>query len=81
MRAGVTSKRSNWRSTANFGEKFRRSGFRFRTMIDAGLEPAAGTDVTGIYLTNVKPMMAIYASVTGASDMGVFEPKEAVSVT
>jgi predicted amidohydrolase YtcJ len=65
----------------NSGEKLARSGFKFRTMIDAGLEPAAGTDVTGIYLTNVNPMLAIYASVTRASDMGAFEPKEAVSVT
>ena len=32
----------------NMEEKLARSGFRFRSMIEAGLEPAAGTDLTGI---------------------------------
>jgi len=57
----------------NMGDKRTRTGFRFRSMIDAGLEPAAGTDVTGIYLANINPFPAIYASVTRNSD--------AVSVT
>jgi predicted amidohydrolase YtcJ len=56
-------------------------GTRFRALIDAGLEPTAGTDVTGIYLANVDPFLAIYAAVTRESDMGVFEPAQAVSVT
>ena len=46
-----------------------------------GLEPAAGTDVTGIYLDNINPFLAIYAAVTRDSDDGLFEPAQAVSVT
>jgi len=65
----------------NMGAKLAKTGFRFRSMIDAGLEPAAGTDMTGIYLANINPFSAIYASVTRNSDKGIFEPKEAVSVT
>jgi predicted amidohydrolase YtcJ len=65
----------------NMGAKLAKTGFRFRSMIDAGLEPAAGTDMTGIYLANINPFSAIYASVTRNSDKGIFEPNEAVSVT
>lgn len=65
----------------NMGDKLAKTGFKFRTMIDAGLEPAAGTDLTGIYLANINPFMAIYASVTRNSDAGIFEKQEAVSVT
>lgn len=49
-------------------------------MIDAGLEPAAGTDVTGIYLDNINPFLAIYASVTRQSDDGIFMPEQAITV-
>jgi len=66
----------------NMGARRTETGFRFRSMIDAGLEPAAGSDVTGIYLDNVNPFLAIYASVTRKSDAGLFETKEeAVTVT
>jgi predicted amidohydrolase YtcJ len=65
----------------NMGPERTRTGFKFRSMIDAGLEPAAGTDVTGIYLDNINPFLAIYASVTRQSDRGVFMPEQAVSVT
>jgi predicted amidohydrolase YtcJ len=65
----------------NMGEPRTRTGFQFRAMIDAGLEPAAGTDVTGIYLDNVNPFLAIYAAVTRQSDNGLFEPGQAISVT
>jgi hypothetical protein len=65
----------------NMGEQRTRTGFQFRSMIDAGLEPAAGTDVTGIYLDNVNPFLAIYAAVTRQSDAGLFEPGQAISVT
>jgi hypothetical protein len=65
----------------NMGPELAKTGFRFRSMIDAGLEPAAGTDMTGIYLANINPFSAIYACVTRNSDQGVFEPKEAVTVT
>jgi predicted amidohydrolase YtcJ len=65
----------------NMGELRARMGFQFRSMIDAGLEPAAGTDVTGIYLDNINPFLAIYAAVTRQSDAGIFEPGQAISVT
>ncbi len=65
----------------NMGAALAKTGFRFRSMIDAGLEPAAGTDMTGIYLANINPFAAIYACVTRSSDQGVFEPREAVTVT
>jgi hypothetical protein len=65
----------------NMGPERTRTGFRFRSMIDAGLEPAAGSDVTGIYLDNINPFLAIYSSVTRESDKGIFMPEEAVSVT
>lgn len=65
----------------NMGPKRTESGFRFRTMVDAGLEPAAGSDVTGIYLDNINPFLAIYASVTRNSDDGIFMPEQALSVT
>ena len=65
----------------NMGPERTRTGFRFRDMIDAGLEPAAGSDVTGIYLDNVNPFLAIYAAVTRESDDGIFEPAQAISVT
>ena len=58
-----------------------KTGFQFRKMIDAGLEPAAGTDMTGIYMGNINPFTAMYASVTRNSDRGVFQPEQAVSVT
>jgi len=65
----------------NMGPERTRTGFKFRSMIDAGLEPAAGSDVTGIYLDNINPFLAIYAAVTRDSDAGIFMPEEAVSVT
>ena len=64
----------------NMGAPLARTGFEFRKLIDAGLEPAGGTDVTGIYLANVNPFLGIYAAVTRDSDMGTFEPQEAVTV-
>jgi predicted amidohydrolase YtcJ/acetyl esterase/lipase len=57
------------------------TGFRFRTMVDKGLEPAGSTDVTGVYLENTNPMKAIYATVTRNSDAGKFEPDQALTVT
>jgi len=65
----------------NMGDARTRTGFKFRAMIDAGLEPAAGSDVTGIYLDNVNPFLGIYASVTRDSDAGIFMPEEAITVT
>ncbi|MDR3491376.1 MAG: amidohydrolase family protein [Gammaproteobacteria bacterium] len=63
----------------NMGPERTQTGFKFRSMIDAGLEPAAGSDVTGIYLDNVNPFLGIYAAVTRNSDKGFFEPQEAVT--
>jgi predicted amidohydrolase YtcJ len=62
------------------GAKRAKTGFKFKTMIEAGLEPAASTDMTGIYLGNVEPFTAMEAMVTRASDRGVFEAQEAISV-
>ncbi|WP_428105328.1 amidohydrolase [Candidatus Binatus sp.] len=65
----------------NMGAKRADTGFRYRAMIDAGLEPAGSTDLTGIYLENINPFLGIWASVTRHSDMGVFHPEQAISVT
>ena len=64
----------------NMGAERTETGFKFKTMIDAGLEPAASTDMTGIYLGNVEPFTAMEAMVTRRSDKGVFEAQEAISV-
>ena len=64
----------------NMGAERTKTGFMFKTMIKAGLEPAASTDMTGIYLGNINPFRAMYALVTRQSDDGVFEPQEAITV-
>lgn len=64
----------------NMGVQRAKTGYKFKTLIDAGLEPAASTDMTGIYLDNINPFSAIYATVTRQSDIGVFEPQEAISI-
>lgn len=64
----------------NMGPDRTRTGFKFKTLIDAGLQPAASTDMTGIYLGNVNAFVAMEAVVTRRSDDGEFEPQEAVSV-
>jgi predicted amidohydrolase YtcJ len=64
----------------NMGPERTRTGFKFKTLISAGLEPAASTDMTGIYLGNVDPFTAMQAVVTRESDDGVFEPQEAIPV-
>ena len=63
----------------NMEKSLAASGFRFRTMIDAGLAPAGSTDMTGIYPGNLEPIKAMAACVTRASDAGVFEPEQAVT--
>ncbi len=65
----------------NMGAPRAHTGFQFRSMIDAGLEPVASTDMTGIYLGNINPFEAMYAMVTRESDMGKFVPGQAISVT
>jgi predicted amidohydrolase YtcJ len=65
----------------NMGAQRASTGFQFRSMIDAGLEPAASTDMTGIYLGNINPFEAIYAMVSRESDKGLFVPGQAISVT
>jgi predicted amidohydrolase YtcJ len=64
----------------NMGVARAKTGYQFKTLINAGLEPAASTDMTGIYLGNIDPFKAMYATVTRQSDMGIFEPQEAISV-
>ena len=65
----------------NMGALRASTGFQFRSMIDAGFEPAASTDMTGIYLGNINPFEAMYAMVTRESDRGLFVPGQAISVT
>jgi predicted amidohydrolase YtcJ len=64
----------------NMGAMRASTGFQFRSMIDAGLEPTASTDMTGIYLGNINPFEAMYAMVTRESDRGLFAPGQAISV-
>ncbi|NJD32016.1 MAG: amidohydrolase [Gammaproteobacteria bacterium] len=64
----------------NLGPERARTGFEFRSMVDAGLEPGAGTDLTGIVLETLNPFLHIWAAVTRNSDVGVFEPAQAVTV-
>lgn len=64
----------------NMGVTRAKTGYQFNTLINAGLEPAASTDMTGIYLGNIDPFKAIYATVTRQSDKGLFEPQEAISI-
>ena len=64
----------------NMGPQRAHTGFQFRKMIDAGLEPAASTDMTGIYLGNINPFEAMYAAVSRQSDKGLFIPDQAISV-
>ena len=64
----------------NMGDERADTGFKFKTLIDAGLHPAASTDMTGIYLGNVNAFVAMEAVVTRKSDDGEFEPQEAISV-
>jgi predicted amidohydrolase YtcJ len=65
----------------NLGAERARGAFRFRDMIDAGLEPGFGTDLTGIVLETFDPFLHVWASVTRTADVGVFVPEQAVSVT
>lgn len=65
----------------NMGPRRAHTGFQFRSMIDAGLEPAASSDMTGIYLGNINPFEAMYAAVSRESDRGLFVPGQAISVT
>lgn len=67
--------------TENMGARRARTGFKFKTLIEAGLQPAASTDMTGIYLGNIDPFIAMQATVTRGSDDGLFEPDEAISVS
>ncbi len=64
----------------NMGEQRARTGFKFKTLIEAGLHPAASTDMTGIYLGNVNAFVAMEAVVTRRSDDGEFEAHEAITV-
>ena len=65
----------------NLGAERARAAFQFRSMIDAGLEPGFGTDLTGIVLETFDPFLHVWAAVTRVSDVGVFVPEQAVSVT
>lgn len=64
----------------NLGVERARGAFRFRSMIDGGLEPGMGTDLTGIVLETLNPFLHVWAAVTRNSDAGLFVPEQAVSV-
>ncbi len=64
----------------NLGAERARGAFRFRDMIDAGLQPGFGTDLTGIVLETFDPFLHVWAAVTRNSDEGVFVPAQAVSI-
>ena len=63
------------------GEERARTGFRYGSMVKAGLMPAASSDTTGVYLEAVNPFLHMKTAVTRVSDMGVLQPEEALSVT
>jgi hypothetical protein len=48
-------------------------------MIDAGLQPGFGTDLTGIVLETLDPFLHVWAAVTRSSDVGPFVPEQAVT--
>jgi hypothetical protein len=72
--AGVTQE--------NLGaEVARAEAFRFRTMIDAGLRPGFGTDMTGFQRGTENPFMHIESMLTRkAMDGSTFLPGEALSL-
>jgi hypothetical protein len=49
-------------------------------MVDAGLQPGFGTDLTGIVLETIDPFLHVWAAVTRSSDVGPFVPEQAVTV-
>lgn len=63
------------------GEERAATGFRYGSMVKAGLRPAGSSDTTGAYLEAVNPFVHMKAAVTRMSDMGVLQPEEAISVT
>lgn len=65
----------------NLGADRAQRAFAFRSMIDAGLQPGFGSDLTGIVLETFNPFLHIWAAVTRNSDVGPFVPAQAVSVT
>jgi predicted amidohydrolase YtcJ len=62
------------------GEERARTGFRYGSMVKAGLRPAASSDTTGVYLQAVNPFVHVKAAVTRTSDAGVIQPEEALPV-
>jgi hypothetical protein len=64
----------------NLGTERAKGAFQFRAMIDAGLQPGFGTDLTGIVLETLDPFLHVWAAVTRNSDAGVFVPEQAVTV-
>lgn len=55
--------------------------FQFRTMVDMGLEPGFGSDLTGIVTETESPFFHIWCAVTRAYEHGVFVPEQALSLT
>jgi hypothetical protein len=67
---------------ANLGaDRAYKQSFQFRSMIDAGLEPGYGSDLTGFVRETENPFMHIQAAVTRrAADGSLFVPEQAISV-
>jgi predicted amidohydrolase YtcJ len=63
------------------GDERAATGFRYGSMVKAGLRPAGSSDTTGAYLEAVNPFVHMKAAVTRMSDAGVLQPEEALSVT
>jgi predicted amidohydrolase YtcJ len=55
--------------------------FQFRTMVEAGLQPGFGSDLTGIVKQTEDPFFHIWCAVTRAYEHGTFVPEQAVSLT
>lgn len=62
-------------------ERAKAMAFQFRTMLDMGLEPGFGSDLTGIVKQTESPFFHIWCAVTRACEHGTFVPEQAVSLT
>ena len=54
--------------------------FQFKTMLEAGLEPGFGTDLTGIIQQTENPFFHLWCLVTRSTERGTFVPEQAITV-
>jgi hypothetical protein len=70
------------RSTVRLlGEERAATAWRYGSMVRDGLRPAASSDTTGAYLESLNPFLHMQSAVARTSDLGVVEPREAISMT